>query len=254
MRAGAVLLGLTLVGCTARVDGSPVTTTGRETPTGGAAAAMLGELTTIDPCSLTDLDVFDEFGAATFDVPASFDYCAIDTAIGGADVTVSVGTLNTLAEPPDATTKRVKDLDDDMYVIQPESTERHCDQELVFADQITLRVSADIFTDAPTDLCPMVAAVMDKVIDVVEQGPCPTPGARGRLADPPRRLLDDLGPHRHRAGRVHRRTPARVPRTPPVLVADPRRSGTVRHVSHVQGRLLTGRTRRYRKEHLDRRA
>jgi hypothetical protein len=159
-----------LVGCTTRMGGSPVTTTGREAPTDGSAAAMLGELTTIDPCGLTDLDVFDEFGVATFAVPESFDYCAIDTAMGSADVRISLGALDTLTQPPEATTKRVKDLDDGMYVSQLEPTERYCSQDLVFADQIALRVDAYEFSDAPPELCPMVSAAMDKVVDVVEHG------------------------------------------------------------------------------------
>lgn len=175
-RAGAVLLVLMLAGCSTRVGGSP--TTGHETPAKGTAEAALGELTTVDPCSLTDLEVFDEFGTATFGVPESFDYCSIDTTIGGADVILSLGTLDTLTQPPDTTTKRVKDLDDGMYVIQPEAADNHCGQDLVFADQITLRVSAYILFDPPTDLCPMVSVVMDKIIEVVEQG-----GVRHRVPE-----------------------------------------------------------------------
>jgi hypothetical protein len=169
---GAVLLVLALAGCTSRVGGSPVTSSERPTerPTEGTAPVVLGDLSAIDPCSLTDLKVFDELGTAKFAHPESFDYCTIDMTIGGADIKVYIGEIGKLSQTSDPAAKRVRELDGGMYVNQPAPAGATCTQELVFPDEITIRASAANYRDGSPDLCPTVSAAMDKIIDVVEHG------------------------------------------------------------------------------------
>jgi hypothetical protein len=170
-RVLAVLTVAALSACTAQVGGTPVAgTTLPDEPEELTAEAVFDDLTTIAPCSLTDPDVFAEFGDAKFGTPESLDYCAIsiDTA-DGANVIMSIGSLGSLDALPDLNGKRVKDLEQGLWVGQQDDDESFCSQLLVFPDDITLQVQGSIY-EGTANTCPMVEAGMDRVIEVVLAG------------------------------------------------------------------------------------
>jgi hypothetical protein len=161
-----VLAVAVLSACTARVGGLPVAaTTLPEEPT--AEVVFDDDLPTVAPCSLADPEVLAEFGDAGFATPESLDYCAIrvDTP-SGADVLVSVGAFGVLSAQPDLDGKRVKDVDDDLWIGQQEDDPAFCSQLLVFPDDITMQVSGSVY-DGTADTCPMVEAAMDHAAEVV---------------------------------------------------------------------------------------
>jgi hypothetical protein len=148
---------------------------------------VFDDLTRIAPCSLTEPDVFAEFGDVEFAPPESLDYCAIkvDTP-DGANVVMSVGSLGTLDALPELRGKRVKEVEKGLWVGQQDDDESFCSQLLVFPDDVTLQVQASVYEGA-TNTCPMVEAGMDRVIEVVLAGDA-------EQRDPPADSLQTLDP------------------------------------------------------------
>jgi hypothetical protein len=134
------------------------------------AEAVFEDLTTVAPCSLTDPETFAAYGTPEFATPESFDYCAIrvNTA-GNADVLIYVGAFGELSAQPDLEGKRVKDVDEGLWVGQQDENPAFCSQLLVFPDGVTMQVSGSVY-DGSADTCPMVEAGMDHAIDVVLDG------------------------------------------------------------------------------------
>ncbi len=157
-----------LSACTAKVGGLPVAaTTLPEKPDELTSEVVFDDLTTVAPCSLTDLEAFEAFGVAEFTTPESLDYCAVrvnDTA--GADVIISIGAFGVLSAQPELEGKRVKDVDGGMWVGQQDDAPSFCSQLLVFPDDVTMQVSGSVY-DGSADTCPMVEAGMDKAIEII---------------------------------------------------------------------------------------
>jgi hypothetical protein len=180
MRTGsvtaAVVLLLALAGCSTRFGGEPVAAehpnkSEAPEPDDHTAEAMLGDLTTLAPCGLTDPAVFDTFGTADYAVPESLDYCAISVKPQpGVEVVVSVGQLGEVSATPDLPGKRLRDVDEDRYVAQSDDGAGYCTQTLVFPDEVTLEVTGTPYQGSPPDTCDLVTAAMDKVIEVLDGG------------------------------------------------------------------------------------
>lgn len=176
MRPGGALVALAvlvaLAGCSTRLGGLPVAATSLPpSPDDHTAEAMLGDFTTLAPCSLTDPHAFDAFGTASYGVPESLDYCAISVKPKpGVEIVLSVGQLGLLATTPDLAGKRIRDVDEDRYVAQSDDTAGYCAQSLVFPDEVTLEITSSPYEGEAPDTCGMVAAAMDKVVEVLDGG------------------------------------------------------------------------------------
>ncbi|GAB1509832.1 DUF3558 domain-containing protein [Actinophytocola sp. KF-1] len=151
--------------CTSRTGGMPVAAT--TLPDELTAEAAFDDLTTVAPCSLTDPEAFAEYGTPEFATPESFDYCAIRINTDGeADVVISVGAFGVLSAQPELEGKRVKDVDEGLWVGQQDDSPSFCSQLLVFPDGVTMQVSGSVY-DGSADTCPMVETGMDYAIDVI---------------------------------------------------------------------------------------
>lgn len=133
-RVLAALTAAVLSACTAHVGGTPVAgTTLPPEPEELTAESVFDDLTRIAPCSLTEPDVFAEFGDVGFAPPESLDYCAIEVDTpDGANVVMSVGSLGTLDALPELRGKRVKEVEKGLWVGQQDDDESFCSQLLVF--------------------------------------------------------------------------------------------------------------------------
>lgn len=149
----------------------PRTTITPEPPAELTAKAALGDLTTVDACSLIEPDVFAAFGTTTFVAPESMDYCHLQIAVaGGVKLDLTIGDLDT-GENATATTKPLETLDRGLTLQQDDGAEFSCTQYLIFADGIRLRVDVYVYEgNNTTSLCPVVRAGSDKVVDVVTGG------------------------------------------------------------------------------------
>ena len=93
--------------CALTACSSSAGTTGGSSPSGSGAAtgpagtpvtaATLGDLSTLDPCSLADPAAFGASAAATFGDPQSLDYCVLELSSAAGPVEVHVGEVVTVA-------------------------------------------------------------------------------------------------------------------------------------------------------------
>lgn len=157
-----------LSACTARVGGTPVAgDTLPPEPEELTAELVFGDLTTIAPCSLTDPDVFDDFGDADFGTPESLDYCAISVDLSGSgNAVISVGALGDLKSQPELAANKVKDLDGGLWIGQQDDDPMFCSQLLVFPDDVTMQVAGSAYEGEP-DTCPMVEAGMERAVRAI---------------------------------------------------------------------------------------
>jgi hypothetical protein len=176
LAAGVLAVALT-AGCATTISGTavpgsggaPAKTSGPSTkPQEPTAADSLGDLTTIDPCSLTDPGVFDGFGTAKLGVPDSLHDCLVEIKTSAkSPVTLYVGGLDRTERYPDAAGKKSKDLPGGLRVVDYESEATRCEQLLIFPDDITMSVYAALDDGEEPRLCDMVTAGMDKAVEVV---------------------------------------------------------------------------------------
>jgi hypothetical protein len=193
-RVAAVVAVAVLSACTAPVGGTPVPgTTLPPEPDELTAEHVFDDLTTVDPCALTEPSVFDEFGDTDFATPESLDYCAISVAPpGGGSVVVAVGAFGQLTAQPGLVGKRVRDVERGLWVGQQDDTPSSCSQLLVFADGVTLQVQGSVY-DGDADTCPLVEAGMARVVDVVLDGDVAhrSPSRNSLVLVDPCSLVDD---------------------------------------------------------------
>lgn len=172
-RVVTAIVAVTLLSaCTSRVGGVPVVDPSAPTvPDELTSEVVFDDLTTVAPCSLTDLDVFADFGSAEFATPESLDYCAVRVRPSGenASVVLSIGAFGTLSAQPEVEDERVKDVEGGLWVGQQDENPSFCSQLLVFPDGVTMQVSGTVY-DGSANTCPMVEAGMDHAIEVVTDG------------------------------------------------------------------------------------
>lgn len=179
------LLAFVLVsGCATAISGTPRTPAGAGAdsrprssssssakPSEGTAAGMLGELTTIDPCSLTDTRKLASFGNAEPGVPDSLDDCLIEVKTSAPEpVELYVGGLDRTESWPDINVKPATDRQHGLKVVEYDSDSTYCNHLLVFADGITLSVNAAVYEGEEPKLCDIVQAAMNTVVDVLGGG------------------------------------------------------------------------------------
>lgn len=144
------------------------------------AARLLGDLATIDPCSLTTPEVFEEFGPVELAESGSFAHCAVlinpagdDSADGSAnspeEITILVGGPHRPSAATSPAEPVLEDVADSIHTTEPRDMGVSCSQDLVFAEEdLALRVQSHLNPSArPVPTCDMVAAGMAKLVEVV---------------------------------------------------------------------------------------
>ncbi|MBW4721974.1 DUF3558 family protein [Saccharothrix obliqua] len=157
-----------LGGCGVQVAGTPVPvpnptpwTTPKPDPT---AAALLGDLPTLDPCGLVDPADVARFGAAEAGPVESLDHCAVKlTTPGGALLDVSAGLLDEVATEGELNAE-VRTYSGGLRIAVEKGDTARCARRLVFSDLITLTVSVDNFSGGA-----VTAAGMCDVADVATE-------------------------------------------------------------------------------------
>jgi hypothetical protein len=159
-----------LTGCTARIGGRPVAEEGVSIEEPATAVDALGELTTIDPCSLTDPEVFSPFGTAELATPEALDYCVVSVVpASGTEVTIMVGQLSRLSDRPELAGQKLDDVSAELYTVRISDDPSFCSQGVAFADDdLLLEVSSSVLSGTPTTGCEMVAAGVEQVVATIE--------------------------------------------------------------------------------------
>ncbi|HEU5108358.1 MAG TPA: hypothetical protein VFT95_07350, partial [Micromonosporaceae bacterium] len=174
--AGLLVLAA-VTSCASVVAGTPRAANGAgpaERPTSSGkprpaaeAEELIGDLTTVDPCSLTDTRELSSFGTATIGVPDSLDECLVDIKTSTAPVVLYVGGLDRVTAFPDLAGKKSTDRAGGLRVVEYDSDDSYCNHLLVFPDGITLSVNASVYEGSQPRLCDAVRAAMDSAIEAV---------------------------------------------------------------------------------------
>lgn len=133
----------------------------------GTARAALGDLRTVDPCTLTDPAALREFGPADNAGTVSLDYCLLHVTLpNGSLVQLAVGELGPAPDPQgDPVVPRGS-----LRIVQNAPLPGHCTRQILFTDGLALRVSADLLTGDPgSGLCGVAEAGAGAATAAVEQ-------------------------------------------------------------------------------------
>jgi hypothetical protein len=134
VRLCALAAVLVLAGCTTAMPGVPEV--GEELP---LTSSVLGEPTTIDPCSLTGSAAFEEIGTARMPGTPTFDECRVAVAVDGGHAHVWVGLLRDDPLTPDWR-DRVASPGRGTTIGRLADT---CDTVLVLADGVSVTATAE---------------------------------------------------------------------------------------------------------------
>ncbi|KAA5832728.1 hypothetical protein ABT337_12805 [Saccharopolyspora hirsuta] len=133
----------------------------------GTARAVLGDLRTVDPCTLTDPAALQAFGSAENAGTVSLDYCLLHVKLAnGSLVQLAVGELGQAPDRPgDPVVPRGS-----LRIVQNAPLPGHCTRQVLFADDVALRVSADLLVGDPASgLCGIAEAGADAAAAALEQ-------------------------------------------------------------------------------------
>ncbi|MGW1677783.1 DUF3558 family protein [Saccharopolyspora sp. NPDC002376] len=133
----------------------------------GTSQAMLGDLRTVDPCTMTDPAALREFGSAENAGTVSLDYCLLHVKLtNGSLVQLAVGELGRGPDQPgDPIVPRGP-----LRIVQNAPLPGHCSRQILFADDLALRVSADLLVGDPASgLCGIAEAGADTAAAALEQ-------------------------------------------------------------------------------------
>lgn len=183
-RSGMLVAGLLAVtvvaGCAKKVSGTALADPGAAAPTSnapeapathGSAKELLGDFTTVDPCSLVDLQVFRSFGTPSLGDPGSLDECLVEIKTGAKQpLSVYIGTLDGKAAYPELSGKPSRDVADGLKVADYDTSNSFCNQLVVFSDDVTLSVNAYPYEGDESKLCDIVEAGTGAAVDAITSG------------------------------------------------------------------------------------
>lgn len=176
-----------------------------QAPPSGSSAA-LGDLASLDPCSLIAPDAVYRFGAAAQGRPVSLDYCVttIETP-SGAHLEIATGELRKVDPANDLAGRAIVPVGP-WQLVQNPLQQGECTRDLVFTDGIAMNVRVDLFAgDTTLDLCAIAETAVRAAASTILHGAVrhrdDPPASLGRL-DPCQQLpvavlqqLPDLAGH-----------------------------------------------------------
>lgn len=161
-----LLLVLLVAGCTPETP--PPSQSGSQQSDAGTARAELGDLRTVDPCTLADQAALQKLGQTENAGTVSLDYCLLHvTPNDGSLVQLAIGELAD-ADPNQQGSPVVQR--GSLRIVQDPPLPGHCTRQVLFADNIAIQVSADLLVGDPAaGLCAIAQAGADAAVDALEQ-------------------------------------------------------------------------------------
>lgn len=168
VRALVVLL-VVLAGCHPGRPADERGTGGRNHPT--TARAALGDLRTLDPCTLIAPGDVRRLGPARHAGTVSLDYCLLHVRTNSETlVQLAVGELHSV-DPAELTSGRPVARRAGLRVVSDRPVPRHCSRQILFADGIAMRISADqLAGKKPARACSVAEAGVRAVLRAVREG------------------------------------------------------------------------------------
>lgn len=179
MSVKSVLVALVAIvfvaGCTSGVSGTPSSGGGdvaaaKEPLT---SANAFDDISTVDPCSLTDAAAYDDFGEAELPGTPAMDDCTVVVSTDAGGTSVQVGPLQPVDLLPDDR-REVADLSRGATIVQASTSSGSvCAMALMFADDVVLMSTAQaevLDTVSDTTLCGMAESAARRAFDIVDDG------------------------------------------------------------------------------------
>ncbi len=134
----------------------------------GTAPSMLGDLRTVDPCTLADPAALQRFGPTENAGTVSLDYCLLHVKQNnGSLVQLAIGELaaGDSDQQGDPVAQRGP-----LRVVQNAPLPGHCTRQIMFADNVAMQVSADLLVGDPAaGLCAIAQAGAEAAASALEQ-------------------------------------------------------------------------------------
>lgn len=163
----ALATGLLVSGCSTSVEGSP-NDDGR--PTGRLTADALGDLRTINPCSLTGPFAFDEYGKTRMPADPTMDQCRITVTVDDADAVIELGLLQHVDALPSGR-RDVRRLTRGAAIVEvPTQISGACSMALLLADDTAMSAiaTAELVDTVPQEtLCTLAQAGAEGIFHAV---------------------------------------------------------------------------------------
>ncbi|PKW19749.1 hypothetical protein [Saccharopolyspora spinosa] len=161
-----LLLVLLVAGCTPETP--PPSQSGSQRSDAGTARAELGDLRTVDPCTLADPVALQGLGQTENAGTVSLDYCLLHVKPNdGSLIQLATGELaDTVPNQQGSPVVQRGPL----RIVQDAPLPGHCTRQVLFADNIAIQVSADLLVGDPASgLCAIAQAGADAAVDALEQ-------------------------------------------------------------------------------------
>ena len=131
---------------------------------------MLGDLRTVDPCTLTDPVALRDFGEVGNAGTVSLDYCLLHVQLGGGQLAqLAVGQLERV-DPGKAANGDPVVPHGPVRLVQNAPLPGHCARQVLFTDSVAMEVSADLLVGEPgPGLCSIAQAGADAALKVLDE-------------------------------------------------------------------------------------
>lgn len=135
------------------------------------ASSVLGDLRTVDPCTLISPDDLTSIGRARNAGTVSLDYCLLHVRPApGALVQLAVGELRSV-DPAELTQGRPVVRRAGLRVVSDPPVPGHCSRQILFSDGVAMRVSVDsLVGDGSARLCSVAEAGTRAAVRTIRSG------------------------------------------------------------------------------------
>lgn len=158
---------LLVAGCTGGSGAAPAPERSSAPPP-RTSSALLGDLRTVDPCTLIDPAALRSFGRVSNAGTVSLDYCLLHVETpGGALLQLAVGELHAV-DPAEATKGVPVIRRAALPIVRNAPLPGHCTRRILFSDGVAMQVSADLLTGGPgPGLCRVAAVGAQEAVDAM---------------------------------------------------------------------------------------
>ncbi|RCW45210.1 hypothetical protein DFQ14_103176 [Halopolyspora algeriensis] len=163
----ALLFVVLAVGCAGGVRSVPGPGRG-SAPEPHLSSAVLGDVRTVDPCTLTDPATLQRFGQVRNAGTVSLDYCLLHVRMSGRTLLqLAVGELRKV-DPAEVTRGVPVTRRGALRIVHSAPLPGHCTRQILFSDGIAMQVSADLLAGDPTSgLCRVAEAGARTAVDTI---------------------------------------------------------------------------------------
>ncbi|ALG13276.1 hypothetical protein AOZ06_46190 [Kibdelosporangium phytohabitans] len=162
-----LIAGFFVAGCTSAVGGEalPDPESAQAEQAGTSSTGLIGNATTLDPCSLVEPSSLSQFGPAQRPEQEAYDYCRLKLSVDGGVVAVRFGLLERVRGNLEA--KEVEPVGR-LRIFEENPAKDRCARYILFSDNVSLIASADT-VDTPGKTVPQLCSITEKTTTTIAE-------------------------------------------------------------------------------------